>query len=199
MNYHLVVDLEATCWEHVASPNGSTIVEPEMEIIEIGAVMLDEQFNVIDEFQTFVKPIVTEKLSAFCKNLTHISDDDVSSAPYFKSALLNFLAWIGDRKPFTFYSHGNYDRDQFQKDCARHGIEYPFTNHVNLKELFSKKTGVKYKNTGLGNCLRLLNLTFEGSKHRGIDDARNIAKIAKILLSSEDAINLSGGGKKDAK
>ena len=52
-NYYLVLDLEATCCD-----KQRTIKQSEMEIIEIGAVMLEaETLTIIDEFQSFIKPV----------------------------------------------------------------------------------------------------------------------------------------------
>jgi len=46
---YIIVDLEATCWKKGTRPD-------RMEIIEIGAVMLDSSSGVIsDEFAEFVK------------------------------------------------------------------------------------------------------------------------------------------------
>ena len=71
---HLVVDLEATCC------NRNSFPRTEMEIIEIGAVMTDSQFEVIDEFQSFIKPVRHPELTDFCKELTTISQQEVDSA-----------------------------------------------------------------------------------------------------------------------
>jgi len=35
-------------------------------------------------------------------------------------------------------SYGDYDREQFQRSCAAHGVEYPFgSGHINVKSLFA--------------------------------------------------------------
>ena len=61
---YIVVDLEATC--------GDSIAHHHREIIEIGAVMVNRQFQIESEFQTFVKPIANPKLTDFCTQLTSI-------------------------------------------------------------------------------------------------------------------------------
>ena len=60
------------------------------EIIELGAVLLDENFNEIDRFSQFVRPSKTKKLNKHVKNLTHITDQDVNSAADFKTVLHEF-------------------------------------------------------------------------------------------------------------
>ncbi|VEP14293.1 Exonuclease RNase T and DNA polymerase III (fragment) [Hyella patelloides LEGE 07179] len=50
--YFLIIDLEATCSDK------KEISRQEMEIIEIGAVIVEaDNLKIIDEFQTFIKPI----------------------------------------------------------------------------------------------------------------------------------------------
>jgi len=62
-----------------------------MEIIEIGAVMVDAQsLKVVDEYERFIKPILNPTLTPFCKQLTTIRQDDVDTALGYKEALKNF-------------------------------------------------------------------------------------------------------------
>ena len=59
-----------------------------MEIIEIGAVMVDrETLSIVDEFQTFIKPIRHPILTDFCKQLTSITQSQVDTAPTFPAAI----------------------------------------------------------------------------------------------------------------
>lgn len=173
--YYVIVDLEATCWENGTNPS-------RMEIIEIGAVLLEaSNTQPSKEFSQFVKPIAESVLSAFCTQLTSIQQRDVDNAEYFYQVFPAFLDWIGP-EPFTLCSWGAYDLNQFRTDCQRHGISFPttFEQHINLKKAFAQWKRVKP--CGMKAALAMLNLPLEGQHHRGIDDARNIAKIAQILF-----------------
>lgn len=167
----LIVDLEATCWSD--RPD----LRPEMEIIEIGAVLVErEPARPIREFQTTVRPVRRLTLSEFCRGLTEIPQARVDAATPFPEAFASFLRWIGDPAAVTPASWGRYDRGQLLQDCGFHGVPYPFGEaHVNLKAEFAALRGVRP--AGIGRALRSIGLTFEGSPHRGIDDARNIARI----------------------
>ena len=79
INY-IVLDLEATCDDKTQIQN---------EIIEIGAVKLDENLKKIAEFQIFIKPNLNPQLTDFCKELTKIEQTDVDGAVGFKEALEN--------------------------------------------------------------------------------------------------------------
>ena len=72
---------------------------------------------------------------------------------------------------------GGYDKKQVDQDCNYHNLPNPFSEgHRNLKKEFSDALPSK-KRFGVGLALRKLGLEFEGTAHRGIDDARNIARI----------------------
>jgi inhibitor of KinA sporulation pathway (predicted exonuclease) len=175
-NYYLIVDLEATC------SNDGAVPRHEMEIIEIGAVIESSRtLEIESEFQAFVRPIRHPQLTAFCSELTRIVQHDVSDAPLFPQALAAMQQWMSDFADSLFCSWGDYDRKQFLQDCEYHGIAYPFrSGHLNLKAEFSRTLNLR-KRLGIGEALRRLGLRFEGSPHRGLDDARNIARIVRQI------------------
>jgi inhibitor of KinA sporulation pathway (predicted exonuclease) len=167
--YLLVIDLEATCDE---TP---TIPRHEREIIEIGAVLVrSHDLCTESEFQTFVRPVVHPTLTPFCTRLTSIRQADVEHAPTFPTAIASLAKFIEGRDAL-FCSWGDYDRNQLELDAARHRTALPFRErHLNLKWLF--------RGRGVGDAFRRCGLTFEGTPHRGIDDARNIARLLPWIL-----------------
>lgn len=176
---YLIVDLEATC------SNDGSVPRHEMEIIEIGAVLQNARtFEIESEFQTFVRPVRHPRLTPFCTELTSITQEQVDTAPLFPEALRAMKEWMEGFEDALFCSWGNYDRSQFLQDCEYHAVAYPFdSGHLNLKEEFSRAlaTGRRF---GVGGALRRLGLQFEGMHHRGIDDARNIARIVKAVAGA---------------
>ena len=64
-------------------------------------------------------------------------------------------------------------------------MESILDQHINLKAVFAKMR--KMKQCGMKAALQMLEIPLDGFHHRGIDDARNIAKIfpqpgGKIIL-----------------
>lgn len=174
MNY-VIVDLEATCWRERYNPS-------RMEIIEIGAVMLASSTGpTVREFVEFIRPVEEPILSDFCTELTSIRQSDVDSAETFPSAFSRFVEWIGD-EPYALGSWGAYDLRQFKLDCQRHNVPCPpeFDLHINIKEEFARLRNCE--RCGMDRALKHLGLKLEGTHHRGIDDARNIARIALTIL-----------------
>lgn len=178
MNY-LIVDLEATC-----ADDGS-IPRTEMEIIEIGAVMVESgRFTPLGEFQAFVRPLRHPRLTSFCERLTSIRQADVDAAATFPAVLERFARWFGAWPGTTlFCSWGAYDQRQLQQDCAWHGLDYPLPEHLNLKTAFSQHQGIR-KDLGMKQALARVGLTLEGVHHRGIDDARNIARLLPYCVEA---------------
>lgn len=170
---YLVVDLEATCDQPESFPRD------ESEIIEIGAVLVDpDTLAPQDEFQTFVRPVLHPTLTAFCTELTSITQDQVQHAPMLRKALDALRRWLP--QPVTLASWGAYDRNQFRRESQRKRITLPWDQqHLNVKEAFAKRVGQRM---GVGQALRRLGLRFEGTPHRGIDDARNIVRLMPYAL-----------------
>ncbi|MCP4438660.1 MAG: exonuclease domain-containing protein [Aureispira sp.] len=169
MNY-IVLDLEATCWE---SKNKAD----QNEIIEIGALKINEDGNIIGEFCEFIKPILNPQLSDFCKNLTTITQADIDTADTYNIVIKRFKKWINQAEPFVLCSWGFYDRRQFEKDCKLHKLDKTWlSNHISLKHQYAELTNLR-KPIGMNEALRREGFKLEGTHHRGIDDARNIEKI----------------------
>lgn len=168
--HFLVVDLEATCDQPSSFPR------EESEIIEIGAVLVEARtLSPVAEFDTFVRPILHPRLTAFCTELTSITQDQVDGAPGFPAALELLGAFLGERRGLLS-SWGAYDLNQLRRDAARHQVPLPFgPGHWNVKEAFAAAR--REKPCGLGAALRRQGMDFEGTAHRGIDDARNIARL----------------------
>ena len=88
-SYFLIVDLEATC------SNDGSIPSQEMEIIEIGAVILNRSTWQIDsEYQQFIKPVRHPNLTKFCTELTTITQQNIDYVPTFPEVIPEFKQWI---------------------------------------------------------------------------------------------------------
>lgn len=179
--YFLIVDLEATCCDQQSIPRD------EMETIEIGAVMVGaETLSIIDEYQTFIKPVRHPKLTKFCIELTSITQADVDKAPDYVIAVGKFKSWLAKYQNFVFCSWGLYDKNQFSRDSEFHQITPPIdAEHVNLKNVFSQAQSLR-KNYGMARALKLARIELEGVHHRGIDDAKNMVKLLPYALGRKN-------------
>ncbi len=151
----------------------------------VGEDVLCIQEEPFPEFQTFIKPVRHNQLTDFCKTLTSIQQSDVDQAPLYQDAIWSMASWMEGFAmvdEILFCSWGYYDKKQFQQDCIWNGVPYPFSDaHCNIKKLFATAPG-QGKSVGLGKAIRKLGWKFFGTAHRGIDDARNIARIARWII-----------------
>lgn len=164
----IIFDLEATCEDKSINPHFDN------ETIEIGAVKIVGK-EIVDEFQAFIKPVRSGELTNFCKELTHITQEQVDHGQSFAHAIASFRNWAGEGAEFL--SWGFYDRKQLEKDCKYHGISADWLHsHRSIKHEHQAIKGLK-RGVGVVKALRMEGLQFEGTHHRGIDDAKNIAKV----------------------
>lgn len=168
---YIVMDLEATCDEN----RDSGLVK---EIIEIGAVKVDEKGNILDSYDSFVRPSFSTTLTPFCTQLTSITQEQVDSARYLPDVVDEFKAWAGiDNNDYVLCSWGDYDRKQLIRDLSMRGINYNWVNrHFNIKAQYAAIHNMP-RECGTVKALRKEGLSFDGTHHRGGDDAANIAKI----------------------
>lgn len=171
----LVVDIESTCWEDIAPPNETS------DIIEIGIIPLRVfDLSLGEKRSILIKP-TRSRISEFCTKLTTLREEDFENAISL-SAGCRILEKEYESKKYTWASYGQYDRLMFEKSCKDLGAPYPFSNdHLNIKSLIPIAIGLPYT-VGMLKALELLNLGLEGTYHRGVDDAWNIARILREIL-----------------
>ncbi len=175
----LVVDIEATCWRD-DPPLGE-----ESEIIEIGLCELDIATGMRGEPQAILIQPQRSELSEFCSELTTLTPEMLVGGTTFEAACALLLDDYRSQER-TWASYGDYDRLQFQSQCSTWGVPYPFgRSHINVKNLLALNQGLK-REVALQRGMRLLGLPFEGTVHRGVDDAWNIAAmLARVLLGRD--------------
>jgi len=167
---YIIFDLEATCWEKG--------MKYENETIEIGALLINEKKEIVSEFQRFVKPLRFPILSDFCKELTSISQQQVDEAARFYEVIEAFKQWFDwEKEDYLLCSWGFYDRKQLEQDSALSSLNIDWIErHISLKHQHRTIRNLR-RPMGMKRALQLEGIELEGVHHRGIDDARNIAKI----------------------
>lgn len=171
----IVVDLEATCWA------GEPPIGEESEIIEIGMCLLDlASEERLDNRALLVKP-QRSKISPYCEELTTLTQNQVDAGISFEEAC-QVLMKDYDGRNRTWASYGDYDRIKLQAQCQDRGVDYPFgRSHINVKNLLALQLKLK-REVGLPAAMDLLGMSLEGTLHRGIDDAWNIAAVLGRVL-----------------
>lgn len=178
MGHWLVIDLEATTDE------GGWPLE-EMEIIEIGATLVAADGHERDHFQRFVKPLRRPCLTAFCRELTRIGQDEVDGAVSLSQVWEQFERWLTQHASHLdgWASWGDYDRRQLQQEWQQRHLDSLLAHlpHLNLKQAFAEARKLA-RPVGLNGALQLAGLQFQGQQHRALEDARNTARLLPLVL-----------------
>ncbi|XP_050713231.1 3'-5' exoribonuclease 1-like isoform X3 [Eriocheir sinensis] len=183
-DYYLVIDFEATCDDR---QNQATYRH---EIIEFPAQLVStKKARVVDEFHSHVRPVVNPKLTTFCTNLTGITQDMVNFAPSFPEVLEKFNVWLEGHKlntpqaRMTVLTDGPWDMGRFlHQQCRISQVPYPSWGKkwINIRKSFSNFYNTK--RMCLKDMLTHVGMGFQGQPHCGLDDSRNIARVAIRLL-----------------
>lgn len=178
MPHWLVIDLEATTEEggwHVA----------EMEVIEIGATLVNQDGRELDHFERFVRPVRRPVLTHFCRDLTHISQNNIDSAATFPVVWPLFERWLSHHRARVvgWASWGDYDRKQLEEQWRQHDMTSVLSDmpYVNLKQRFAQARQLQ-RPVGLNSALQLAGMQFTGQQHRALVDARNTARLLPLIL-----------------
>lgn len=164
------------------------------EIIQIGAVMLDEAYEIIDKFSTYVKPRYG-RIDNYILKLTGISDRTVKAAPDIETALTMMLEWIGDKEAI-FFSWSPTDffqiRNEIRYKCQESSLWDALLDRDNWVD-YQQKLGERLRSEHLlklTDALLLAEINTQGRMHDGLDDAYNTALLIAKLEVQKNYLTL---------
>lgn len=181
---HIVIDLEMNKIEKQIRGEHKL----SSELIEIGAVKMDGNFQVIDTYQSYVFPDYG-KMDAKIIELTGITDDKLVGAPGFAEAMDHFAEWIG-KEDTQFYSWSMSDIRQFQIESdfkEYHGeiLVRMEANWNDFQEEYSNLLGIE-KKIRLKQAVSAADYEFTGAQHTALADAVNTAEILRLSKDKEE-------------
>ena len=186
MNY-LVIDLEMC---RVPRDYRSKRYKYASETIQIGAVLLDEEFKRIGTISQFVHP-EHGVIDYFIENLTGIKNGQVKHAPRLQEALLHMLNWIGDRE-YKVYAWSGSDRAQILHEIkAKNIVDEKIASFmeesrwVDYQDIFMKRYEMSRK-MSLEEALGRADIDPEGRFHDGLNDAVNTGLLIEKLELNPD-------------
>ena len=116
------------------------------EIIEIGAVRLDESFRTEAFFKTYVRPYFYKKLHSAVKRLTGIDKATLAGAPTFSEAYESFKLFCTD--DFVTLTWGDSDVPILRENIDAHSLPKWTAKNYNLQSIYMRQVGSK-------NCISL--------------------------------------------
>ena len=157
------------------------------EILQIGAVKLDADLNIIDTFNTFVKPNIYKEIHPFIKKMTNITHEDVKDAPNFPQAFNNFKEFMNNDKNILCV-WGNGDLKELYRNIKYYNLstENLSNTYINVQHhasiYFNNPTG---KSIGLQNAITLLQLNQDKSYHNALNDAYYTSLVFKNIFNDK--------------
>lgn len=183
--YYIIMDLE---WNNAYVHKTKSFMN---EIIEVGAVMLNEELEEISEFSCFVKSRIGKKIRSNIKKLTHITNDDMRSGEPFETVMQKFEEWIGGREN-VILTWGNSDIrviiENFHMLTGRKTVPF-LSNYTDVQRYFQLKKEIPTeKQLGLFNAAEEVGMDPDSfSHHRALDDSLLTAECFRRVYTDDFA------------
>jgi len=176
--HYIVLDFE---WNQ---PTNSTkiVTEPfqfDSEIIEIGAVKMDEQYRPVDEFKTFIKPVFYPDLNGIVSRLTKIGKESIQNAPGFPEAYRAFTDFCGE--DCALCTWGPDDIPVLFDNLIMHGMNTSMPVCYDLQRIFAHEIMRDDRQYSLENAMKLLRQEDTERAHDALNDARNTARTCSFM------------------
>ena len=174
MNY-IVFDLE---WNQCPYGKEKENKKLPFEIIEIGAVKLDENRNIVDSFQEIIKPVVYHRLHFRTKEILGITSNRLEEGIPFKAAVKKFLEWCGT--DIKFCTWGSADLVELQRNLKYYRMLSLLKGPVFYYDV-QKLFGLIYENEkttrSLEYAIDFLKMDKGDTFHQALNDAHYTAEI----------------------
>lgn len=157
------------------------------EIVEIGAVLLNEELEITDTFKTYVAPEYGE-IDEFIHRLTGISNDDIKDAPMIEDALMQFVEWIPENAVLVSWSFTDADqieREMKLKDIHIPGMDEYLDDWLDCQGEFGDMMNTD-KNYSLSEALIIADIDYKDGAHDGLIDAYNTALLFSKMEQESD-------------
>ena len=170
-----------------ASGRSESVPGMPFEIIEIGAVKLDSDFQEIDTFRGVVKPVVYPHIHFRTYEVINIGIDELrKEGTPFRKACGAFLSWcFKDGETPRFCTWGEADTVQLQRNIRYYQMNSPFPYpflYYDVQKLYSLDKGVgRQKVYPLDEAVSELGIETSELFHRALDDAQYTAKVLQRI------------------
>ncbi len=159
-----------------------------MEVIEIGAVRLNEALERADEFAALVKPVYFAKLNSFIRQKTGIGQAETDQADGFPKVIADFRGWLERSGSFLLVTWGGEDIKRIIFDVRMHKMDDAFWMQTYYFDLL--KGYLRFKNVtsdvSVEAAVEELGIPAAGSAHRALDDARMTAGVFRKIFGELD-------------
>lgn len=178
---YIIFDLE---WNQSSHPgevdeNGNTLP---FEIVEIGAVKLNENRDMIGEFSELIKPQIYHEMHYITSKLIHLQMEQLEKGKPFTEVMEQFLEWCGE--DCIFCTWGPLDLLELQRNMRYYGME-PLSDkpirYYDIQKLFSIAYEDKKSRRSLEYAIDMLGIHKDIPFHRAFSDAYYTAQVFDMI------------------
>ena len=176
--HYIVLDLE---WNQALSRE-QFVTEPVKlrgEIVQIGAVKLDDSFNTVDVFKIMISPRHYKIMNYKVRELTGIRTSDIRRGYAFPTAYRLFTKWCGGE--CALLTWGCDDIPMLKDNMTLHGIDTEtLPPHYDVQPIFDSQITKEKRQHSLTAAMEILNEPpFEA--HDALNDALSTAAVCRHL------------------
>lgn len=188
---YIFIDFEMNS---IAKSNKEIRKKCRCEIIEIGAVMLNESYNEVSAFKTYVKPQYNDTISRNIEELTGIDMNMLLGAPSFNEAIDKFTNWCtfaAKGTDYCVYAWSDSDIEQLVHEMLIKDTRPDFAMlkliayWKDFQKIFGDLLGAENQ-ISLGMALGAVGEKFDGKMHDALCDARNTSRIFRLTSNEAE-------------
>ena len=178
MNY-VIMDLE---WNQSSTGQEEVSKLLPFEIIEIGAIKLNRDRKMVDEFSELVKPQVYHEMHRVTRKLIHLQMEQLEQGQPFTDVMEQFRDWCGN--DYIFCTWGPLDLTELQRNIRYYHLE-PLSDgpikFLDVQKLFSIAYEDRKSRRTLEYAIDYLDIEKDIPFHRAFSDAYYTAKILSLM------------------
>ena len=179
---YIVLDME---WNQPwpGSPSAQKVLPVQIrgEIIQIGAVRLNHEGQVADEFQVLIRPKYYRRLNRRVSKLTGIKENRLRDEGIpFPEAMERFKSWCGQE--IVFLTWGFDDIGILRENLRLFGLEEGWTEKwFNAQMIFNAQTDGSNSQKALKTAMEIFGIEATRPAHDALGDAFHTAQICAKL------------------
>ncbi len=180
MKNYIVFDLE---WNQCPSGKDNEVTGVPFEVIEIGAVKLDERWQVVDTFRRYIKPQLYDRINTYTSEVINITMELLNEQGMsFVKACSEFLGWCG--LDYTFVIWGDSDLVELQRNMSYYKMESPLDfplYYLDAQKIYSICCDDGKSRVALKHAVEQLDLDVEEEFHDALSDSVYTTKVIQKI------------------
>lgn len=159
------------------------------EVIEIGAVIVNEDLSMGPTYKSYIKPSTSYR-DPKAMSINLISEETLADAPALTDVMADLwrfaTANTGSTQPVLAAWGPNFDVHFLQSACRANGIDFKYNfRPVDIKSIAWWELAKRHTSSnGVAGYLKKMGLEFEGPKHDALSDIVNTCRLLESFKRS---------------